>query len=209
LLFAFKRRCTISPRPDVSEERKDQIIEAAIRVFARKGFYEARMDDIVAESGLSKGTLYWYFKSKDEVIGAILEHFFGFELHEIEDVLSKEEKVSDKLILLVHRAAAELKHMAEVIPITLDFYSAAARKKQVQASLKNYFDAYLSLLAGLIQQGIDRGEFRPVDAMETAVGIGSLYEGLITLWVIDPQRVDLDRNGEIAMGLLLNGLISC
>lgn len=202
-----ERRCAISPRPDVSEERKDQIIEAAIHVFARKGFYEARMDDIVAESGLSKGALYWYFQSKDEVIAAILEHFFGFELHEIQEALEQGEKVSDQLLLLVRRAAVELNHMAEVIPITLDFYSAAARKKPVQISLKKYFDAYLKLLAGMIQQGIDRGEFRPVDAMQTAVSIGALYEGLITLWVVDPQRVDLNRNGELAMRLLLDGLI--
>jgi len=56
----------MSPRPDVSEERKNQILDAAGKVFARLGFQKTRMDDIVEESGLSKGTLYWYFKSKDE-----------------------------------------------------------------------------------------------------------------------------------------------
>jgi AcrR family transcriptional regulator len=206
-LFVFSaRRCFISPRPDVSEERKDQIIEAAIRIFAQKGFYETRMDDIVAESGLSKGTLYWYFKSKDDVIAAILEHFFGFELHEIEEALAREDRISDQLMLLMRRAAAELQHMAEIIPITLDFYSAAAHKKQVQISLKNYFVAYRKLLVGLIQRGLDRGEFRLVDPEETAIAIGALYEGLITLWVIDPASVDLSRHGEVVMQLLLDGL---
>ncbi|HET7081061.1 MAG TPA: helix-turn-helix domain-containing protein, partial [Chloroflexia bacterium] len=57
----------MSPRPDVSEERKNQILDAAAAVFSRLGFHEARMDDIVRESGLSKGTLYWYFTSKDAI----------------------------------------------------------------------------------------------------------------------------------------------
>lgn len=180
-----------------------------MRVFARQGFYEARMDDIVEESGLSKGTLYWYFKSKDEIIGAILEHFFGFELHDIEDVLEDQQSVSELLVTLIHRASAELKHMSTLIPITLDFYSAAARKKNVQASLKIYFSRYLALLASLIQKGIDQGEFRPVNAADTALAIGAIFEGLITLWVVDPQNVDLDRHGEVAMRLLLDGLLLC
>ncbi len=70
----------MTPRPDVSEERKQQILQSATLVFARLGFNKATMDDIVAESGLSKGTLYWYFKSKDEIIIAILDGFFNEEL---------------------------------------------------------------------------------------------------------------------------------
>jgi AcrR family transcriptional regulator len=66
----------MSPRPDVSDERKDQILNAAERVFTRKGIDLARMDDIAEETGLSKGTLYLYFKSKGDLIIAILERIF-------------------------------------------------------------------------------------------------------------------------------------
>ena len=69
----------MSPRPNVSEERQDQIIEAATRVFSARGFNSARMDDIVAESGLSKGTLYWYFESKEALITAIVDRVFDTE----------------------------------------------------------------------------------------------------------------------------------
>ncbi len=66
----------MSPREDVSEERKEQILDAATEVFAQKGFDKARMDDIVEETGLSKGALYWYFKSKDDIIFAIMDRIF-------------------------------------------------------------------------------------------------------------------------------------
>ncbi len=52
----------MSPRPDVSEERKQQILEAAIAVFARLGFRSARMDDIAEQAGLSKGGCAGYFE---------------------------------------------------------------------------------------------------------------------------------------------------
>jgi len=69
----------MSPRPDVSEERKSQIMNAAEKVFIKKGLDEARMEDVAAETGLSKGTLYLYFKSKDQLIFSILEKFLqGF-----------------------------------------------------------------------------------------------------------------------------------
>ena len=66
----------MSPRPDVSEERKDQIMNAAEEVFSQKGFSNARMDDIAEETGLSKGTVYLYYKSKDDLIIAILNRIF-------------------------------------------------------------------------------------------------------------------------------------
>ena len=58
----------MSPKPDVSEERKEQIATAATKIFSEQGFDKARMDDIASEAKLSKGTLYLYFKSKDAII---------------------------------------------------------------------------------------------------------------------------------------------
>ena len=74
----------MSPRPDVTGERKIQILNAAEGVFTKKGFDDARMDDIAEETGLSKGTLYNYFKSKDDLIIAILDRIFQGVFKQIE-----------------------------------------------------------------------------------------------------------------------------
>lgn len=58
----------MSPRPNVSAERRAQIIRAALACFMRKGYNNTTMNDIVAESGLSKGAIYWYFESKDDLL---------------------------------------------------------------------------------------------------------------------------------------------
>ncbi len=75
----------MSPKPDVSEERKGQIMSAAEEVFTKKGFDNARMDDIAEETGLSKGTLYLYYKSKDDLIIAILDRIFQREFKVLEN----------------------------------------------------------------------------------------------------------------------------
>src|SRR4051812_8843758 len=101
----------MSPRPDVSETRKSQILQAAMTVFTRLGLERARMDDIVAESGLSKGALYCYFKSKDDLIAAALDSVFTRELGNLEALLGAEGSVHQRLLAFVAHTAAELPAM--------------------------------------------------------------------------------------------------
>ena len=82
----------------------------------------------------------------------------------------------------------------------------AARQKGVRQFFKEYFAAYRAPLAGLIRQGIERGEFRDVDAEEAALTVIALYEGLTLLWAIDPRAVSAETTPEAAMRLLLDGL---
>ena len=73
----------MSPRPDVSAEQIKLILDAAIIVFSRKGFHQARMDDIAKHSGLSKGTIYWYFSSKEKIIAQSQDNLFDNKLESL------------------------------------------------------------------------------------------------------------------------------
>src|SRR5258708_37028686 len=108
--------------PDASELRRNQILDAAMPVFARLGFEHARMDDIVQASGLSKGTLYWYFKSKEEIITDILHRLFVTDIEQLHDLLDVEGTVSERLILLTRYRISGLKHVSHLIPILVEFY---------------------------------------------------------------------------------------
>ncbi len=88
----------MSPKPDVSEERKDQIAEAATTVFTQKGFDKARMDDIASEANLSKGALYLYFKSKDAIITHLLDRLFEREFSDLLSLEDDPRPASEKLI---------------------------------------------------------------------------------------------------------------
>ena len=94
----------MSPRPDVSEERKIQIIDAATTVFAKFGFGKTRMEDIAQESGLSKGALYLYFKSKEDLFGDILEKFFHREFKAISALSEDQDKTSARKDALADRS---------------------------------------------------------------------------------------------------------
>ncbi len=196
----------MSPRPDVSKERTQQILQAAMKVFSRSGFQHASMDDIVAESGLSKGTLYWYFKSKDEIIAGILDNIFARELADIRALPTVAGSAHDRLLRFADLTIDEIRQMTHFLPITYEFYTLALRNKTVQKVLRQYLDNYLEGLVPVIEQGIDRGEFREVDARQASIAFGSLVEGTLLLWVFDPKLVNLEEQIDSGIRLLLSGL---
>lgn len=196
----------MSPRPDVSEERKQQILNAATVVFARQGFHEARMEDIAREAGLSKGTLYLYFQSKDDIIAALLDHLYRRGLQDLQMLQGYEGSIADLLLLITRYIAVEAEKMMEALPIAFEFYALAARREDVRQSVKEYFRNYREALAALIQMGIERGEFRAVDPQEAAIVLSALYEGLAVLQATDPAVVSWQVMSEKAVQVLLDGL---
>src|SRR6266516_4302662 len=176
-------------RPDTSEIRRNQILDAATTVFVRQGFQHARMDDIVEESGLSKGTLYWYFKSKEDIINAILRRLFTGDLENLESLVQAEGTASERLLQLTNNRVNGMKQMSSLVPIIFE-----------------YFKHFRTLLEELIQQGIDTGEFRPVNATKAAISLASLYEGLTLHWLMDPQTVQWEILSENSIPMLLDGL---
>jgi TetR/AcrR family fatty acid metabolism transcriptional regulator len=194
------------PRPDVSKKRKNQIIEAAIKVFSELGFQNARMDDIAEESGLSKGSLYWYFESKDDIILTILDHLFDQELFEWKDLAQIESSAKRRLQDFLEHTIYAFKDMRHLMPVILEFYALTLRRDQVQEVFKGYLNNYLQILVPVIQQGINQKEFRPVDPEEAAIAILANFEGTILLWAYDPQKVDLVKHWKSGANLLIEGL---
>jgi AcrR family transcriptional regulator len=107
----------MSPRPNVSDERRSQILDAAEGVFTRKGFDEARMEDIAGKTGLSKGTLYLYFKSKDDLILAILDRIFQGEFRQLEAFQKDEGSASETMGKLTDMLCKDIVGMLRLIPI--------------------------------------------------------------------------------------------
>jgi AcrR family transcriptional regulator len=196
----------MTPRPDVSEQRKNQIIEAAMTVFARSGFHKATMDDIAAESGLSKGTLYWYFESKDEIISNGFENFFTQEFDQMNSILLKDIPASQKLLRITDLFIADMAIIQPILSITFEYISLALRENNIRQSLYHYYHTYIEILTSIVQGGIELGEFRPVKPDDAAIAIGSVLEGSIMLWIYDPESVNLDYHTRSSVQLLIEGL---
>jgi AcrR family transcriptional regulator len=194
------------PRPDVSEERRPQIIEAAIRVFTRKGFRKATMPDIAREAGLSVGGVYWYYKGKDEIVSAILQRAFDEDFGALAELLSADAPAADRLLSFVAGYADSFDQWLWMNPIGAEFYGEAAHDEKVRAVILRYLDRYRQALAALIGQGIQRGEFHAVDPSVAATALLGLEEGLGLLLAVDAQGTRWRESFLLGCELLIAGL---
>ena len=196
----------MSPRPDVSEERRAQIIESAIQVFARQGFASTRMDDVAAESGLSKGLLYWYFKSKEDIIIAIADLLFSAEFHKMQSLSVEGQTARACLESFLEIFIADLQGMLKVAPVIYEFYALAFRNATVRRVMQEYLGRFVAILEPIVQHGMEGGEFTPGNSRQVTVAIGAALEGTLLLWAYAPDLVQPEQQLRLSMALMLTGL---
>ena len=196
----------MSPKPDVSEERKKQILDAAIEVFSQDGFNNARMDDIAKHAEMSKGALYWYFESKDEIISNILMFFFNRELDQVRGWDTEKQTARETLEKYSELLIQDLSSMKAFITIIYEFVAMVSRNKHVKNVIQKSMKEYIDITVPVVQKGIDSGEFKDLDAYETTLAYGALIEGSILLWVYDMEGIDFEQMVSRNIQIFLDGI---
>jgi AcrR family transcriptional regulator len=194
----------MTKRTDLSEDRKNEILDAALEVFSEIGLSDASVDDVVRRSGLSKGTLYWYFKSKDRLVGALIKRLFAQELEKVRQLQQGPGTVRERLLRYSREVATVVKRMPRAL--TLELYAVAVRQKAVRKFMGELYARYCAELGAVVQEGIERGEFRKVDTQQTAAAITGLGEGLILLWAFEPNVFPFEKFFEASLRTMLDGM---
>lgn len=198
----------MSPRPDVSEERRTQIITAAIKVFAREGFANSRMDDVSSEAGISKGLLYWYFKSKEEIIIAIADVLFGVEFRKMQEITIEGQSARSCLEGFLEIFLEDIRGIMKVVPVIYEFYALAFRNLTVRKVMQDYLGRFVAIMEPIVWHGMETGEFTPGDARQVSIAIASALEGTLLLWAYAPELVQPEEQLRASMALILNGLVA-
>jgi AcrR family transcriptional regulator len=198
----------MSPRKVDPQERSEQIITAAMALFAEKGFYQATMNDIVAASGLSKGGLYWHFDSKEALVLAILEQVFTQDVSMNAEILEAEGTVAERLTTIMVQSATEIMGMKPIMTIFNEFYALAPRSEAVRAIILRYFEQYQTLIGGLIEQGMAADEFQKMEPLTAAKLLIAQMEGLVLLWVLSNMESDLMAECKQATQIFVRGLMA-
>ena len=163
------------------EDKRRHLLDAAVRVFARKGFHASRVGDIAEEAGVAHGLLYHYFKSKDQVLEAVFHENWSILVARIESVEETDEPAADQIR---HIAAIVLRtwlHLPDVVRVVIQEFGRSPELGERIGELTLPIDA----LQRVIARGIERGEFRKdIDpAFAATVVYGSIDE-LLTAWVL-------------------------
>jgi AcrR family transcriptional regulator len=174
------------------EERRTQIVSAAVRCFAREGFHRATMQDIVREAALSPGAIYRYFASKEDIIAAIASRRRAFERGVLREAAAAPD-VGDALRRL---ALAWLGRLAEPGErawrrLTVQLWGEALRSRRVMRVVRDGLDEPLAALAALFRRARREGRVSPrLDPDATARVAAAIFQGLVLQQAWDP-RVDV------------------
>lgn len=196
----------MSPRPSVREERTQQIIEAALKVFSEQGFNNATMDEIAEEAGLSKGALYWYFKGKDKIISNLMQWFFEREYSMMAKWLESDEPPRVILEKTAQMVIDDLVSVRAFVPILFEFISLSFRNSAVGEVVRENMYGFFERLEPVFQAGIDNGVFEDKDARNMALAYGALIEGSIMIWSYDPKGLDFESMTLSSIKIFLDGI---
>lgn len=149
--------------PKVSREyviqRKQQILAAAKRVFCRKGFEPATMQDIVKETGMSRGGVYLYFSNTDEMMRALLEQNADEVSHHLEKSLSDQMTIWE--IFQDYLSSIESEASDTFSLVSYEYFVSGWRVGQRTDYLKERYERGKGLFLRLFEEGVRRGEFKP------------------------------------------------
>jgi len=172
-------------------ETRERIIDAAGRVFARRGYGQATVQDIADEAGISMGALYHHFKSKEELFRALVED------HVRRDVMEYEPRPAASVREAIeHFVDHQIEHLRESdlhARLNVELWAQAAREDWAREAVANTFGTFRGLISRLIviaqEAGVAR---RDIDIEATSALMEALFLGTALQWSIDAEHIDLD-----------------
>jgi len=186
-------------------EKRDLILRAATKVFAQNGYFQSQVADVARVAGVAAGTVYLYFKSKDDLLVSIFERSMNDVLAEgraaVEDITDPAARLSKLAHLHLERLGRD-KDLAVVFQVELR-QSVKFKERFSETFLQDYF----KLIRQAIADGQQSGAFRKDISATTATKIffGALDE-MATNWVLSRRKYDLNAEADAVVDLFINGV---
>jgi TetR/AcrR family fatty acid metabolism transcriptional regulator len=186
-------------------DKPQQIIDAAVRVFARNGFYNSRVSDNAREAGIASGTIYLYFKTKDEILVTLFREKMAAFVSALRAEIARERDPEAKIRRLVRMHFEVLEaspDMAEVVQVEL-----RQGQKFFRGASAHEISAYFDLIGSILHEGVAGGVFRrdlPVK-IATKMLFGAMDQ-MTTSWVLGKRGYRLSDAAEPVANIFLKGV---
>ena len=187
---------------------RGEILSAAEKVFAAKGFFSTTMSDIAREAEFGTGSLYKYFKSKEDLYVTLIDE--------------KVEEINGPVKAELSRNAAAVERIKKVLGLQFEFFERNRDFFRIYTSERNRFEwtvkdelgkdlhekmvAYIHLLAGVMKQGIEKGEFKPLDPMDLAHALVGIVNSFVFEWIISRESYPLISKLDTVLQIFLGGV---
>jgi len=178
--------------PNLEEMRRSHILDSAMKALAESGSNNVTMEDIARSTGLSKGGLAHYYRSKNELFMAVFSEFFSRIFERSRRRIDELSNPLEKLLSFDWLYDANDPDCRVGYPLLFDCMSMAAHDPAYRQLFQEWVNNWICLLADVIKDGISCGAFPAMDAQRSAMAISAVYQGIATRWYLagDPHSTE-------------------
>lgn len=202
LLYAFSFKGGIMLKK--TKPKYMQIIDAAVVVIAENGYHQAQVSKIAKQAGVADGTIYLYFKSKEDILISLFEEKMGLFIGKIEEMIEGKSTSREKLLVLVETHLSlfsEDHHLAIVTQLEL-----RQSNKALRLRINDVLKGYLQVIDKILIEGKETGEFsQDLDVRLARQMIFGTIDETVTSWVMNEEKYKLKALAPKIHHMLING----
>jgi AcrR family transcriptional regulator len=187
---------------DTADQRRDQMLRAAIDVIEERGFPETRIADVAARAGTSPALVIYYFKTKDQLLTEALRYAEDYWYEQGKRRMAAIPTAAGRLEELVAMSClpeADSREPAGSWLLWLDLWAQSVRLPEVAIVREKFDERWRQTITELVLAGQEAGEFGPVSAEDFALTLSALLDGLAIQIALDDPSVDAGRAFELSM----------
>lgn len=189
----------------LKDSTKNQILEAALRVFVKSGFSKTTMDDIVNESGLSKGAIYHHYGSKKELFLALIDYW---ENYFFKNIINKDltnnnpDELLRDITLDVIKAFKSSKH---IFLAELEFWSLSNHDLDVRKRTTELYSKLIVLFRNIISKGVNSGLYKNIDLDVAALSVMTSLQGVIWFSIFEKSEISAEKYLNDVIEFIIHG----
>ena len=187
--------------------RKDQILDAALTVLVQNGYEGSRMDDVVTESQLSKGAIYWYYKSKKAMYLDLVNFWVIRYSATINHLVENDQAAPDQLKSLFNYFIDQYESDPDPFIALTEFWSMAQKDDDFRAKLQKVYSQFLEVLEKIVAKSVKDGDFKKLDIRITAMSIMLNVESINWFTLFDTHGVSARDYIQTISDFILAGLL--
>ncbi len=185
-----------------------QILQAAEKLFAKKGFYPTTIDEIAKEAKSAKGTIYLYFNNKEDLFFSVIETKLDLLLNKIQEAVEKPGSASQRIKAAISIHLKFLEENKNFFKVMESFPEGL--KKKLERKLKGRVvekqSRYIEILDRLIQEAIERKEIKALDSKKLAIILMGIVHSLTVYWISQREKKSLSTDKSLAWQVFWEGV---
>jgi AcrR family transcriptional regulator len=173
------------------EERRTAILNAAFECFSEKGYFMTTVDDIVEASGASKGAIYLYFKSKEEIFVSLTDYLTNLGITSFAEKFAEISSPLEKLRHFIRHNLPLTERQKRFYSVHYEFWLYSAKQPELKKFMEERAEKLIQFLAEIIQEGKEKGEFREeIDNRVMSILLWTTLDGIrLTFITVGDQKL--------------------